>query len=104
MNIRIESPKLSGTVYHNYKGFFSIVLLAICDANYYFTLFDLGQFGSNNDIGVLASSQMGEMFEDELLHLPEDRKLNDSDNESLAYFLLEDEIFLLKKWLMRPNG
>ena len=103
MNIRIESPKLSGTVYHNCKGFFSIVLLAICDANYCFTLFDLGQFGSNNDTGVLASSQMDEMFEDELLHLPEDRKLNDSDNESLAYFLLEDEIFLLKKWLMRPN-
>ena len=44
------------------------------------------------------------MFEDELLHVPEDRKLNDSDNESLPYFLLEDEIFPLKKWLMRPNG
>ena len=54
---RIERPKLSGTVYHNYKGLFSIVPLAICDANYCFTLFDLGQFGSNNDSGVLASSQ-----------------------------------------------
>ena len=85
-HIRIECPKLSVTVYHNYKGFFSIVLLAICDANYYFTLFDLGQFGSNNHSGVLASSQMSEMFEDELLHVPEDRKLYDSDNESLPYF------------------
>ena len=101
-HIRIECPKLSGTLYHNYKGFFSIVLLAICDANYCFTLFDLGQFGSNNDSGVLASSQMNEMFEDELLHVPEDRKLSDSDNESLPYFLLGDEIFPLKKWLLRP--
>ena len=97
-HIRIECPKLSGTLYHNYKGFFSIVLLAICDANYCFTLFDLGQSGSNNDSGVLASSQMGKMYEDELLHVPEDRKLNDSDNESLPYFLLGDEIFPLKKW------
>ena len=83
---RIECPKLSGTAYHNYKGFFSIVLLAICDANYCFTLFDLGQFGSNNAGGVLASFQMGEIFEDELLHVPEDRKLNDSNNESLPFF------------------
>ena len=101
-HIRIEFPKLSGTLYHNYKGFFSIVLLAICDANYSFTLFGLGQFGSNNDSGVLASSQIGEMFEDELLHMAEDRKLNDSDNESLPFFLLGDEIFPLKKLLMRP--
>ena len=61
-DIRIECPKLSRTVNHNYKGFFSIALLAICDANYYFTLFDLGQFGSNNDSGVLANSQIGETF------------------------------------------
>ena len=79
-HIRIECPNLSGTVYHNYKGSFSTALLAICDANYYFTLFDLGQFGSNNDSGVLSSSQMGEMFEDDLFYVPEDSKLNDSDN------------------------
>ena len=78
------------------------MLLAIYDTNYCFTLFDLGQFGSNNGSGVLASSQMGEMFEDKLLYMPEDRKLNDFDNESLPYFLLEDEIFPLRKWLMRP--
>ena len=95
-HIRNECPKLSGRLYHNYNSFFSIVLLAICDPNYCCTLFDLGQFGSNNDSGVLANSQMGEMFGDELPHVPEDRKLNDSDNESLPYFLLGDEIFPLK--------
>ena len=61
-DIRIECPKLSRTVNHNYKGFFSIALLEISDANYCFTLFDLGQFGSNNDSGVLASSEICEIF------------------------------------------
>ena len=46
---------------------------------------------------------MGEIFEDELLHVPEDRNLNNSDNENLPYFWLGYEIFLLNKWLMRPK-
>ena len=62
-HIRIECPKLSGTQYYNYKGFYSIVLFTICDANYCFTLFNSGQFGSNNDGGVLANSELGQLFE-----------------------------------------
>ena len=93
-DIRIKCLKLRGTLYHNYNGFISAALLAIGDTNYYFTLFHLGQCGSYNDSGVLASSQIGEIFENELLHEPED----------IPYYLLGDEILALKKWLMRPNG
>ena len=100
-HIRIECPKLSGTLYYNYKGFFSIVLLALCDANYCFTLFDLGQYGSNNDSGVLLNSKLGQMFEGNLLNIPVDSKLQEN-GKALPYFLLGDEMFPLKKWLMRP--
>ena len=101
-HIRMECPKLSGTLYYNYKGFFSIVSLAFGDANYCLTLFNLGQYGSNNDSEVLANSQMGQIFEDELLHVPLDTKLQKDDLHDCPYFLLGDEIFPLKKWLMRP--
>ena len=51
-----------------YKVPFSILLLAICDANYCAKLFHLEQFESNDNNGVLAISQMGEIFDDELLN------------------------------------
>ena len=70
-HIRIECPKLTGSYYYNYKGFYSIVLLAICDSNYCFTLSDLGHYGSNNDSGVLAKSEMGELIETQKIGIPE---------------------------------
>ena len=98
-HIRVECPKLSGTLYYNYKGFFSIVLMALCDANYCFTLFDLGF--QQRQWHILANSKMGKMFEEDLLNVPPDCKLSEDDERSLPFFLLGDEIFPLKKWLMR---
>ena len=76
--------------------------MAICDENYCFTLFDLGQYGSNNDSGILANSKMGDLFETNSLNVLGDSNLDDSSIINLPYFLLSDEIIPLKKWLMRP--
>ena len=99
-HIRIVCPKLTGTQYYNYKGFFSIVLMAVCDANYCFTMIDLGQYGSNNDSGVLASSVTGEMFDNGEINLPAPSKIYQSSDQDLPYFLLSEEVFPLKDWLM----
>ena len=101
-HIRIECPKNTGTLYHNYKGFFSLVLLAVCDANYVFTMFDVGGYGSNNDCGILINSRMGKLLENEELNLPSSKELKDCKFNLLPYFLLGDEIFPLKSWLIRP--
>ena len=36
-----------------------MVLLAVCVAKYCFSLFDVGQYGSNKDSGVLPNSKIG---------------------------------------------
>ena len=79
-----------------------LVLLAICDANYCFTLVDIGQFGSSNGNGVLANSSIGKLFEENRMKLPAERHVPRCLYTPLPYYLFGDEIFPLKRWLMKP--
>ena len=72
-HIRIECPKLSGTLYHNCKDFFSMMLLAVCEVGYCFTLFDFGSYDNSNDCGVLANSFLGKGLESNKVQLPPDK-------------------------------
>ena len=100
-HIGIECPINSGSLYFNYKGFFSLVLLAVCDAHYVFTLVNIGEYGSNNDSGILLNSTMGQKLENNSLALPQPEPLNGC-HPHLPYYMLGDDIFALKTWLMRP--
>ena len=101
-HIRMRSPDNTGSLYYNYKVFFSMVLLAVCDANYCFTMFDLGQYRSKNDSGVLMNSELGKKLEQGTLSIPQATSLDGCLYDPLPYFLVGDEIFPLKTYLMRP--
>lgn len=51
----------TGTLFHNYKESLSLVLMAVCDVNF-FTMIDIGQYWSNNDSGVLSRKEMGKRW------------------------------------------
>ena len=76
------------------------MLMDICDANYWFTIIDLGQYGSNNNSGILANLEMGKMFDYDHLNLPANYRLSEHNEQILPFFLLGDKIFPLKKWFM----
>lgn len=51
-HISIQAPVHSGTEFFNYKGFFSIILLAVVDANHNLVHANVGCQGRFSDGGV----------------------------------------------------
>ena len=54
-HVAMECPKNTGALYHNYKIFFSQILVAACDAKYKFIFIDVGQCGCTNDSVALKN-------------------------------------------------
>lgn len=51
-HIRVRCPNSTGSLYYNYKDFFSIVLLALVGPNYEFIAVDVGSYGREGDAGI----------------------------------------------------
>ena len=71
----LDTPYHSRSYFYNNKGNFSIVLLAVVDANYKFIMVDIGCNGRNSD-GVLKNSNFGRAQELKTIPLPRDRQNN----------------------------
>ena len=76
--------------------------MALCDAHYIFTLVDIGDYGSNNDSGVLSHSEMGKALDCGGLNFPKPEHQEGCAIPKLPYFIAGDEAFGLKPWLQRP--
>lgn len=56
-HVNIRALWNSGSLYFNYKMYFSSVLLAVVDAKYKFIIVDIGAYGRNSDSGILNTKQ-----------------------------------------------
>ena len=100
-HVVIESPANSGTEYYNYKGTFSIVLLAMCDAKYCFTMIDVGASGRESDGGVFAESKFGKLLDSDSLGIPFANNITNSD-VNVPYVIVADAAFPLKTYMLKP--
>ncbi|KAJ8049122.1 Protein ALP1-like [Holothuria leucospilota] len=101
-HVVIQAPALSVSTYFNYKHQHSIVLMAVCDGRYRFTLVDIGAAGRNSDGGIFAHSPMGMAMENGSLDIPKPCPLTESESQPFPYVFVGDEAFPLKNFLMRP--
>ena len=97
----IRYPRHGGILYHNYKGFHSIVLLALVDGDYKFLWVDMEAAGSSSDAKIFKHSDLRHKIEDSSIGFPESESLF-ADGSKVNFFILGDDAFPLKIWLVKP--
>lgn len=102
-HIRMRCPNNSGSMYFNYKGYFSIVLQALVDANYRFINVDVGGYGRQSDGGTFKASALYRKLINGTLLLPEDCPLPNS-NLIMPHVIIADEAYPLMRNLLKPYG
>lgn len=75
--------------------------MALCHANYKFTLVDIGAEGRHSDGGILKNSKIGKLISTNNIHFPPPSALIDGD-EPINYYIVGDEAFPLSTSIMRP--
>ncbi|XP_067141988.1 uncharacterized protein [Centruroides vittatus] len=100
-HIQMVCPPNTGSLYYNYKGNFSKVLLAVSDAKYRFIYVDIGGFGGRSDGGIFSHSSLGRSLETGKLDWPQSSPISGMPS-NLPYFMVGDEAFPLKTSLLRP--
>ncbi len=75
--------------------------MALCDSDYKLIYVDIDAYGQENDAGIFESSKLEINFERNLYRLLPLTALLDT-NIRLPYFVIGDDIYLLKSYLMKP--
>lgn len=100
-HVMLQAPIKSGSDFHNYKSFFSIVLMALVDADYNFIFVDIGCQGRISDGGVFRNCQLYTKIEDNDLNLPRPSPLI-GRTLKIPFVFLGDAAFPLSEHIMKP--
>lgn len=100
-HVRIRKPRHAGTLYYNYKGYHSIVLLGLVDADYKFLWANVGAEGSQSDCGIFNRSALEPALREGTLGMPDPSPLPHDDRD-IPYFMVGDDAFPLREYMIKP--
>ncbi|KAJ8671643.1 hypothetical protein QAD02_002902 [Eretmocerus hayati] len=100
-HVWIIRPPHGGSLFRNYKGFNSIVLMTLSDADRRITWYCLGDYGHLSDLSVYSVSSLCRKLENNQLGFPGPRPLPGT-NIVVPHVILADPILPLGKNLMKP--
>lgn len=100
-HVVMRCPSNSGSMNFNYKHNFSIVLLALVDANYRFIYIDVGCKGRISDGGVFTRCSLYHAIENNTLGIPPPARLPGTSIEA-PYVIVADDAFSLQTYTMKP--
>ncbi len=96
-HVAIWYPKKGGSLYYNHKGFHPIVLLGLVDVDYKFIWADMGSNCAVSDTQIFTDSELKEARENNVIGFP-------NYDRNTLYFIVGDDAFCLKAWMMKPYG
>lgn len=100
-HITLQCPINSGSEYFNYKTSFSIVLMALVDAQYCFTFVDCGCQGRVSDGGVYRNTKLYNKISSNQLNIPPPEPLPGRPMP-IPYVIVADDAFEFSPALMKP--
>ncbi|XP_063241738.1 uncharacterized protein LOC134541921 isoform X3 [Bacillus rossius redtenbacheri] len=101
-HIRCIKPCRSGSKYFNYKKYFSVVLMAVADADLRFVAIDVGAYGQEGDSTVFRDTVLGKKLFSGTLNLPPPKCLPNTYFKPQPFVMVGDEAFRLQTNLLRP--
>ncbi|KAI0229409.1 hypothetical protein LSAT2_020154 [Lamellibrachia satsuma] len=100
-HVAVKQPADSGSEFFNYKHFFSVLLVALVDANYKFLYVNVGAAGRDGDAGVFSNSSLKKALDDNSLNVPSPLTLEGTTNK-LHHHIVGDDAFPLRVDIMKP--
>lgn len=103
-HVRIQKPPKSGSTFYNYKHFFSVNIMAVCDADYKFQFVEVGAQGRLCDGSVWNSCRMKEAIDRKIINLPGPSSLPSMPDGSfrLTHYFAADDAFAMSEHIMKP--